>query len=64
MAWWSEVVRAFLSLLWTAAALQTAMSASPELCPAVPGEPSCVCKSKKGVIDLTSLGYNNDSAPR
>ena len=31
-------------------------------CPPVPGKPSCVCKSDKGIIDLTSLANTDGTA--
>ena len=37
-------------------------SLSQTLCPPVPGKPSCVCKSDKGIIDLTSLANTDGTA--
>ena len=53
----------FVLLVGTAAVTLRAVEAGPKLCPGVSGQPSCVCKSQKGLIDLTPLSYDNSSAP-
>ena len=32
-------------------------------CTPILNKPGCICKSKYGLIDLTPLGFQNDSAP-
>ena len=55
----------FVVVSWVVAVtLLDVIVAGPQPCPAIPGQPKCVCKSESGVIDLTPLTYSNASAPR
>ncbi len=47
--------------LYTSSLLVIWAEDEPIACDAVPGQPSCVCKTKNGFINLSSLAFANST---